>query len=206
MAERNLFGSHGEFVGSVDDDGRIYNDRHLFMGRVENGTIYDNCNIPQGRITESGMVLDNHYQEVGQEYGTGFCSPGPRREMGRVRADILSEGRGRDYGAFHLLDRNDRHRYDPYPYDEDGGEIGDDDGYGDDDCDYDDDCGYDNDETVYASSHRSRHRAGQGKKDELPSFGDDPVAGCAGCGCLVFFVIWLFIALQLYSGGPFSGW
>ena len=50
MSERHLYGSDGQHVGSIDDDNRIYDDRHSFMGRIENGTIYDNCNIPQGRI------------------------------------------------------------------------------------------------------------------------------------------------------------
>ena len=195
MSERHLYGSDGRHVGSIDDDDRIYDDRHSFIGRIENETIYDNCNIPQGRITDSGMVLDNHRQEVGQEYGTGFCSPGPRREMGRVRADILSDGHGSDYGAFHLLDRNQRHRYDTYPYDEDDGESDDNDDYGDDDSDDD----------VYVPSSRSKRRSGRGKNGEAISH-DDPEASCAGCGCLVLFVIGILIVLRLYSGVPFSQW
>ena len=100
MAEKNFYGSSGQFKGSMDDDGRIYDERHRFMGYVKGGRIYDNCNIPHGRITGSGMVVDNRMHEVGQEFGTGFCSPasGPRRQMGLTRADVLSDGRGRDYG------------------------------------------------------------------------------------------------------------
>ena len=189
MSERHLYGSDGQHVGSIDDDNRIYDDRHSFMGRIENGTIYDNCNIPQGRITDGGMVLDNHRQEVGQEYGTGFCSPGPRQEMGLVRADILSEGHGSDYGAFHLLDRNQRHRYDPYPYDDDDG------------TNEDDDCsdGDDYDHDTYVPPSRPKRRAGRGKKDESMSFEDNPEASCLGCGCLVLFVIGIFIALRMCS-------
>lgn len=192
MSERNLYGNDGQFVGSVDDDGRIYDARHSFMGRIENGTIYDNCNIPQGHITDRGMVLDNRRREVGQEYGTGFSSPGPRREMGSVRADILSDGHGSDYGAFHLLDRNQRHRYDPYPYDDDDGESDDEDDY------EDDDYGDDRDEDVYVPQARARHRAGRGKKYESLS-DDNPEASCLGCGCLVLFVIGIFLVLRMYS-------
>ena len=190
MSERHLYGSDGRHVGSIDDDDRIYDDRHSFIGRIENGTIYDNCNIPQGRITDSGMVLDNHRQEIGQEYGTGFCSPGPRREMGLVRADILSDGRGRDYGAFHLLDRNQRHRYDTYPYDEDDGES-DDDG----DCSGGDYCDDDKDDDVYVPTHRSGCSAGRGDMGES----NDPEASCAGCGCVVLFVIGILIVLRMCS-------
>ena len=197
MSERNLYGSDGQFVGSIDDDDRIYDNRHSFMGRIENGIIYDNCNRPQGHITDSGMVLDNHRQEIGQEYGTGFSSSSPRREMGFARADILSEGHGSDYGAFHLLDRNQRHRYDTYPYDEDDGEADDDDDYGDNDDDRDDD--------IYVPPSRSKRRAGRGKNDETISH-DDPEASCLGCGCIVLFVIGILIVLRLYSGVPFSQW
>ena len=188
MSERHLYGSDNQYKGSIDDDGRIYDRDHSLMGRIENGTVYDNCNIPRGRIEESGMLRDNSFHEVGQEYGTGFYSPGPRQEMGCVRADILSDGRGRDYGAFHLLDRNQRHRYDPYPYDEDDGESGDDDDYGDDDSDDD----------IYVPPSRSKRRAGRGKNDEAISH-DDPEASCAGCGCLVLFVIGILVLLRLSS-------
>ena len=137
MAEKNFYGSNGQFKGSMDDDGRIYDERHRFMGYVKGGRIYDNCNIPHGRITGSitgsGMVVDNRMHEVGQEFGTGFCSPasGPRRQMGLTRADVLSDGRGRDYGAFHLLDRDQRHKYDSSPYGDDEEEEDDDDWAGD---------------------------------------------------------------------------
>ena len=188
MSERHLYGSDGQHIGSIDDDDRIYDDRHSFMGRIENGTIYDNCNIPQGHITDSGMVRDNSFQEVGQEYGTGFSSSGPRREMGLVRADILSDGHGSDYGAFHLLDRNQRHRYDPYPYDEDDGDSDDDDDYGDDDSDDD----------IYVPPSRSKRRAGRGKNDEAISH-DDPEASCVGCGCVALFVIGILVLLRLSS-------
>jgi len=199
MSERNLYGSDGQFVGSIDDDDRIYDNRHSFMGRIENGIIYDNCNRPQGHITDGGMVLDNHRQEIGQEYGTGFSSSGPRREMGFARADILSEGHGSDYGAFHLLDRNQRHRYDTYPYDEDDGETDDDDDYGDNDYDND------RDDDIYVPPSRPKRRAGRGKNDEAISH-DDPEASCLGCGCIVLFVIGILIVLRLYSGVPFSQW
>jgi len=89
MTEKIFYGSNGRFKGSMDDDGHIYDERHRLMGYVKDGTVYDTCNIPHGRITDSGMVRDNSFHEVGQEYGTGFSSRGPRRELGRVRADTL---------------------------------------------------------------------------------------------------------------------
>ena len=117
------------------------------------------------------MLRDNSFHEVGQEYGTGFCSPSPRREMGRVRADILSDGHGSDYGAFHLL-----------------GESDDDDDYGDDDSDDD----------IYVPPSWSKRRAGRGKNDEAISH-DNPEASCVGCGCVVLFVIGILTLLRLCS-------
>lgn len=152
------------------------------MGRIENGTVYDNCNIPRGRIEENGMLRDNAFHEVGQEYGTGFSSPGPRREMGRVRADILSDGRGRDYGAFHLLDRDQRHGYGPCPDDDDA-----------------DGAGEDRDDDIYVPTPRSERRAGRGNMDESFSLDNNPGASCVGCGCVVLFVIGILTLLRLCS-------
>lgn len=189
MSERHLYGSDNQYKGSIDDDGRIYDRNHSLMGRIENGTVYDNCNIPRGRIEENGMLRDNAFHEVGQEYGTGFSSPGPRREMGRVRADILSDGRGRDYGAFHLLDR----RYDTDPYDEDDGGSDD-----DDDCSGGDYCDDDRDDDVYVPTHRSGRSAGRGNMGNMGE-SNDPEASCAGCGCLALFAIGILTLLRLCS-------
>ena len=190
MSERHLYGSDNQYKGSIDDDGYIYDRNHSLMGRIENGTVYDNCNIPRGRIEESGMLRDNSFHEVGQEYGTGFCSPSPRREMGRVRADILSDGHGSDYGAFHLLDRDQRHGYDPYP--DDNGDDGTDE---DDDCSDGDYCDDDRDDDVYVPTHRSGRSAGRGNMGES----NDPEASCAGCGCVVLFVIGILTVLRMCS-------
>ena len=190
MSERYLYGDDNQFVGSMDDDGRIYDDRHGLMGYIRNGTVYDNCNLPMGRITESGMVVDNFQQEVGQEYGTGFCAPGVRRQMGLVRAGTLSEGRGRDYGAFYLLDRKRRHGDGPYDNRED-------DEYGDEyDDEYDPDSGedYDDgglDEDIYddcGSTPAPRRRNGGGNQAQ------DIEASAFGC----FFVFAVVAAMALF--------
>ena len=190
MSERYLYGDDNQFVGSMDDDGRIYDDRHGLMGYIRNGTVYDNCNLPMGRITESGMVVDNFQQEVGQEYGTGFCAPGVRRQMGLVRAGTLSEGRGRDYGAFYLLDRKRRHGDGPYDNRED-------DEYGDEyDDEYDPDSGedYDDgglDEDIYddcGSTPAPRRRNGGGNQAQ------EIEASAFGC----FFVFAVVAAMALF--------
>lgn len=106
MSERQIYDGDFNHQGSIDDDGRIYDYKHSYIGRIEDGTVYDNCNIPHGKITDSGMVVDNESQEVGQEYGTGFASRGTRTNMGYVRGDDLSDSPGRGYGAFHLLNRD----------------------------------------------------------------------------------------------------
>ena len=191
MSERYLYGGDNQFVGSMDDDGRIYDDRHGLMGYIRNGTVYDNCNLPMGRITESGMVVDNFQQEVGQEYGTGFCAPGVRRQMGLVRAGTLSEGSGRDYGAFYLLDRKRRHGDGLYDNREDDDEYGDE--YDD---EYDPDSGedYDDgglDEDIYddcGSTPAPRRRNGGGNQAQ------EIEASAFGC----FFVFAVVAAMALF--------
>ena len=190
MSERYLYGDDNQFVGSIDDDGRIYDTTHGFMGYVRGGNVYDNCNLPMGRITESGMVVDNFQQEVGQEFGTGFCAPGVRRQMGLVRAGTLSEGRGRDYGAFYLLDRKRRHGDGLYDNRED-------DEYGDEyDDEYDPDSGedYDDgglDEDIYddcGSTPAPRRRNGGGNQAQ------EIEASAFGC----FFVLAVVAAMALF--------
>ena len=185
MSERNFYGSNCRFKGSMDEDGRIYDDRHRLMGYVKDGTVYDTCNIPHGHITDSGMVRDNSFHEVGQEYGTGFCSPGPRREMGLVRADILSEGRGRDYGAFQLLDRDQRHQYDSYPYDDDN----DDDEAGEEDVD--DDWTDDFTPEARPSYKRGRTRLRNSQSDMEKNI-DGCVDGLGGCLGVIFVIVLLY--------------
>ena len=191
MSERNLCGEDGQFVGSIDDDDRIYDRNHSLMGRIENGTVYDNCNIPRGRIDENGMLRDNSFHEVGQEYGTGFYSSGTRREMGRVRADILSDGHGSDYGAFHLLDRDQRHRYDPYPYD-------DNDNDGTDGEEAEDDWADDSTPEAVPSYKRGRNRQWNSQSDLEKNIGGcfDALGGCIG----VIFALVLLYQLIKYFG------
>ena len=70
----------------------------------------------------------------------------------------------------------------------------------DDDEDYeDDDCDDDRDEAIYVPAPRPKCRAERGKKDESMSLADNPEESCLGCGCLVLFIIGIFIVLQLYS-------
>jgi len=189
MSERYLYGDDNQFVGSMDDDGRIYDDRHGLMGYIRDGTVYDNCNLPMGRITDSGMVVDNFQQEVGQEYGTGFCAPGVRRQMGLVRAGTLSEGRGRDYGAFHLLSRKRQHGDDLY------GDGNDDYEEYDSDSDEDYDGGYDdprsNDWNDLETTPRRKGKGG----NQTPNV-DEPLFGCLAV-LIGFGVLFLMIYIGL---------
>ena len=204
MSETGFYDGDYHFKGSMDADGRIYDERHGFMGYVKDGTVYDNCGIPQGRITDSGMVVDNCNSEVGQGYGTGFSSPGTRRNVGFASGDMTGSGNGSDYGAFHLLDRRQRHRYDPGQYDwvaDPDGRKDDDSGGGyDDDGDDEEDYGRSNDDDYggFSSRRPARRRAGRngasvGSGGEMSA--DDVEAGCCGCGCIVGIVIvllWMF--------------
>ena len=42
MSERNLFRGMSDFEGSIDDDGRLYDENHQYVGRIEGDYIYDN--------------------------------------------------------------------------------------------------------------------------------------------------------------------
>ena len=72
MAERHIYGSDHKYKGSMDDDGRIYDAHHRFIGRVKNGTIYDDCNIPRGHINSDGRVTDMCNIPTGREFGANF--------------------------------------------------------------------------------------------------------------------------------------
>ena len=128
MAERHIYGSDHKYKGSMDDDGRIYDAHHRFIGRVKNGTIYDDCNIPRGHINSDGRVTDMCNIPTGREFGANFEGWGGHGS-GYVRNDVLGTGHGNDYGVFQQLDR---HRHDSYSYDDDEDYDGDED-YGEED-------------------------------------------------------------------------
>ena len=189
MAERHFYNDKFKFEGSMDDDGRIYDSRHRFIGRVEGDTIYDNCNLPRGHINADGQVTDLNNIPTGREFGANFVGwRGHGSGMGRN--DVLGTGLGNDYGIFSRVKDANRQ----YGMDDDDDDDDDDDYEGE---DYDE--GYDEiDDDTYDTPSRSRHHARRRGEDESMS-NDDPEASCVGCGCVALIVAGILIALYLYS-------
>ena len=75
MRERNLYRGTSDFQGSIDEDGRIYDERHRLVGRIEGNVVYDSCNIKQGTIDENGKLWDVNHTYVGQARGSNFIGP-----------------------------------------------------------------------------------------------------------------------------------
>lgn len=118
MAESGFYGADG-YEGYMKNDGTFYDANNQLMGRVaDDGTIYNNSNLPVGRITDDGRLYDVYNHMVGQEIGDNFCSTGVIRSMGRASTLTPGEGRGRDYGAFHMLNRCNRDSSFPHPWGE----------------------------------------------------------------------------------------
>jgi len=210
MRERNLYRGTSDFQGSIDENGRIYDERHRFVGRIEGNVVYDYCNIKQGTIDENGKLWDVNHTYVGQERGNNFIGPS-YQSIGMTRGDSAGEGNGSEYGALMMLKKRNEYYSGSTPdsnydfgndyssNDDEEDDDGDEDDYGD------DDYGDDRNEDIYVPPPRARRSAGRGPKGKSLTH-DDPEASCFGCGCLVLFVIGIFIVLRLYSGVPFSQW
>lgn len=207
MRERNLYRGTSDFQGSIDEDGCIYDERHRLVGRIEGNVVYDYCNIKQGTIDENGKLWDVNHTYVGQARGSNFIGPS-YQSIGMTRGDSTGEGDGSEYGALMMLKKRNEYYSgnmpdSNYDFGNDYSSGGSDDEEDDDDADCEDD---DRDEAIYVPAPRPKCRAERGKKDESMSLADNPEASCLGCGCLVLFIIGIFIVLRLYSGVPFSEW
>ena len=199
MRERHLYRGLSDFQGSIDEDGRLYDERHNFIGRIDGDDVYDYCNIRQGTIGDDGKLWDCDRNFVGEEHGDNFFSPS-YRSTGLVRGDSFGEGRGSEYGALMMLKKRNR-QYSGETLDGDyefgndyDGNDDDGDGY-DDDYDSNMDDGSDDD-----SWGKSRHRTSSGRRTKRRqnnnSVGDDE--GCStAIGCLVFIIIGLFLLVVL---------
>ena len=185
MAERHFYNDKFKFEGSMDDDGRIYDSRHHFIGRVEGDTIYDNCNLPRGHINADGQVTDLCNIPTGKEFGANFVGWGGHGS-GLVRNDVLGTGHGNDYGIFSRVKDANR----SYGMEDDDDEEEDDDEEDYEDDDYD---GGNNDD-VYVPPSRSR-RGEEGTSTSQ----DDLETGCVGCFYVVLIVIGIYIAWRLFS-------
>lgn len=210
MRERNLYRGTSDFQGSIDEDGRIYDERHRLVGRIEGNVVYGSCNIKQGTIDENGKLWDVNHTYVGQARGSNFIGPS-YQSIGMTRGDSTGEGDGSEYGALMMLKKRNEYYSgnmpdSNYDFGNDYSSGGSDDEEDDDEDYEDDDCDDDRDEAIYVPAPRPKCRAERGKKDESMSLADNPEASCLGCGCLVLFIIGIFIVLRLYSGVPFSEW
>ena len=186
MAEKHFYGTNGQFKGSMDDSGRFYDKNHSLMGHVENGTIYDDCNIPRGHIDSDGRVTDMCNIPTGKEFGANFVGWGGHGS-GYVRNDVLGSGHGNDYGVFQQLDR---HRHGSYSYDDDE-EYDDNEDYGDED----DGSDWDDSFTPEPEPRRRRGRNGSGNaRSDI----EDGIGGCVeGIGGCVSVIFGLVILYQL---------
>ena len=199
MRERNLYRGTSDFQGSIDEDGRIYDERHRLVGRIEGNAVYDSCNIKQGTIDENGKLWDVNHTYVGQARGSNFIGPS-YQSIGMTRGDSTGEGDGSEYGALMMLKKRNEYYSgnmpdSNYDFGNDYSSGGRDDEEDDDEDYEDDDC----DEAIYVPAPRPKCHAERGKKDESMSLAENPEASCLGCGCLVLFIIGIFIVLQVYS-------
>lgn len=141
MRERYLFrGCGGDFQGSIDEEGRLYDEMHRLVGRIEGNAIYDTCNLKQGTIDENGKLWDSIHVFVGEERGKNFIGQ-TGHGAGLVRGDYPDEGRGVEYGALMLLKKKSQQNCDTpmdFRY-----EFGDEEDYGGNQDRYDE---YDDDE------------------------------------------------------------
>ena len=199
MRERHLYRGLSDFQGSIDEDGRLYDERHNFIGRIDGDDVYDYCNIRQGTIGDDGKLWDCDRNFVGQEHGNNFFSPSCRG-TGLVRGDSFGEGRGSEYGALMMLKKRNR-QYSGEILDGDY-EFGNDydgnddagDGY-DDDYDGNTDDGFDDDGWEESRPSTSACRRTK-RRQNNNSVGDDE--GCStAIGCLVFIIIGLFLLVVL---------
>ena len=107
MRERHLYRGLNDFQGSIDEDGRLYDEKHWLVGRIDGDTVYDNCNIRQGTIADDGKLWDCEHNLVGEEHGSDFISPS-YQSSGLVRGDSFGEGRGSEYGALMMLKKRNK--------------------------------------------------------------------------------------------------
>ena len=192
MAERHIYGSDHKYKGSMDDDGRIYDAHHRFIGRVKNGTIYDDCNIPRGHINSDGRVTDMCNIPTGREFGANFEGWGGHGS-GYVRNDVLGSGHGNDYGVFQQLDR---HRHDSYSYDDDE-DYDDDEGCGD------EDEGSDWGDESFTPEPPPRRRRRRNDSGNSQSDIEEGIGGCVdgigGCVGVIFGLILLYQVVKHFA-------
>ena len=196
MRERNLYRGLNDFQGSIDEDGRIYDENHQFVGRIDGNDVYDNCNIRQGSINDDGELWDCNHNFVGMERGNNFIGPS-YQSTGMVRGDSFGEGRGSEYGALMMLKKRNRqysgeildndyefgNDYDGYD-DDDGDGYGDGDDYG---SDIEDDDGWEDAEPA-TSCRRARRR-----HEDYSEIDNDGCSTAVGCLAVIIFVFFLLV-------------
>lgn len=207
MNERHLYRGLNTFEGSIDEEGKLYDERHRLVGRIEGNDVYDYCNIKQGTIDGNGKLWDCNRNYVGEAHGNNFIGPN-YRSTGMVRGDSFGEGDGCEYGALMMLKKRNEYYSGNMP-DNDYNFPNNDDDEDDEDEEEEDDeeenGGYGDSSISFNPPPSSRRRSGRNAGDALSS-GNDPVPGCFGCLFVVLFVFGIFLVLRMYSGVPFSEW
>ena len=200
MSERNLFRGMSDFEGSIDDDGRLYDENHQYVGRIEGDDIYDNGGVRQGRIDASGKLWDIDHNYVGEAHGSNFIGP-TYESTGMSRGDSFGDGDGSEYGALMMLKKRNRYYSGEMPDgDYNFGNSRDDDDYdSDDDCDDEDygaDDDYGHDDYSYAcASSRGGARQPQGGHWESRGPEDDLRGCCFALICSIVFVLFIIYGL-----------
>lgn len=108
MRERNLYRGLRNFEGGVDEEGNLYDERHMFVGRIVGNDVYDNSNIKQGSIDSNGKLWDINHTFVGEAHGNNFIGP-TYQSTGMSRGDSFGEGNGCEYGALMMLKKRNEH-------------------------------------------------------------------------------------------------
>ena len=215
MGERHFYNDKLEFEGSMDDDGYIYDRSHSCIGRVEDGTIYDSCNVPHGYIDADGQVTDMCNIPTGKEMGANFCGWG-RNGSGFVRSDVLGTEHGNEYGIFLRVKDANRQYYgmggdteaeEQNVYEGDGYEVSDDSGSGfsDDSCSgFADDSGFgfadDSKEQADCGNVINRNEYSNNRNEYSSTELVNEVCGQVR-GCLIFLVMLagIFLIGYLFS-------
>ena len=195
MNERNLYRGLNNFEGSIDEEGKLYDERHRLVGRIEGNDVYDYCNIKQGTIDGNGKLWDCNRNYVGEAHGNNFIGPN-YRSTGMVRGDSFGEGNGCEYGALMMLKKRNEYYSGNMP--DNNYNFPNNDYNEDDEDDEEEDFGDDIEDVPSANDDWVRKdRQSSQKKYENEDVSD--VAGCVSFLAIVIFVVVLVCIALSYE-------
>jgi len=81
----NVFAGADRMVGSVDNNGNIYDHSHRLVGSVDNnGNIYDHSHRLVGSVDNNGNIYDHTRRIVGSVHYLGFVREHTEKLVGSV--------------------------------------------------------------------------------------------------------------------------